>query len=221
VGFSRAEWAERKADIATRLAGGECGGGYGEAVLILSAAISAMAAEAWPGDGIDRRRFIEFVVRFSTTPISPETISVPLLIGDLRDRNVTVTAEAIRKSFPIHPESQVLTWTDVDRTEKDIVAVCSIAPKELREFSYANLIYRRVRSALAHEYRTGPKTVSHAMTDNDSARVSYFNWIGEPDRHSHFHVPWLASLTMDLGRRADMEAKGFPIATPSKWWIDG
>ena len=32
---------------------------YGEAIIILSAAISTLAAEVWPGEEIDKARFVE------------------------------------------------------------------------------------------------------------------------------------------------------------------
>ena len=220
--FSRRDWAQRKSLIATRLARGECDGGYGEAVLVLCAAISAMAAEAWPGDRIDRRRFIEFLVRFSPGPVSVQTVSVPLLLGRLRDTNAALEERAIRKAFADVQPSRVLTGTDVDRSEAAILAVCpGLALALLREFSYANLIYQRVRSALTHEYRTGEKTVSFSMTGDDSAGVSYYNWVHDPDRHIYFHIPWLAALTTNLGGIADLQAPNFPLAFPATWWING
>jgi hypothetical protein len=59
--FSRCDWVAKKTDVALRLCAGECGGSYAEGVIILSSAISAMAAEAWPGSGIDKMRFVEII----------------------------------------------------------------------------------------------------------------------------------------------------------------
>jgi hypothetical protein len=205
-----------------RLARGECGAGYGESVLVLSAAISAMAAEAWPGERIDRRRFIEFVVRFSGGSVRPETISVPLLVGKLRDTKAIAEVSSIRKAFADFQHSRILIGKEVDRTEREILALCpTLSQKLLREFSYANLLYERVRSTLSHEYRTGEKAVSMSMTDDDSVAVSYYNWSHDPDRYIYFHVPWLADLTVELGRRADTEAHNFPLTLPGAWWIEG
>lgn len=222
MSFSRGDWAQRKSVIATKISRGECGGGYGEAVLVLCAAISAMAAEAWPGDRIDRRRFIEFLVRFATGSIRPETISVPLLLGRLRDAKASTEEQSLRKAFANFQGSAVLTGGNVDRSEAEILGVCpNLTLTVLREFSYANLLYQRVRSAFTHEYKTGEKTVSVSMTGDDSAGVSYYNWIHDPDRHIYFHVPWLAELAADLGKRADVEAVHFPLTPPTTWYVDG
>jgi hypothetical protein len=222
VSFSRRDWAQRKAAIATALVQGECGGGYGEAVLVLCTAISAIAAEVWPGDRIDRRRFIELLVRYSRSQIEVQTVSVPLLLGRLRETNALAEERTIRKAFADFVPSRVLTGRDVDRSEADILGVCSaLSVALLREFSYANLLYQRVRSALTHEYRTGQKAVSFPMTGDDSVGVSYYNWIHDVDRHIYFHVPWLAELTVGAGETADTEASKFPLPHPPAWWIEG
>lgn len=223
MAFSRRNWARQKAGIARRLAGGESGAGYGEAALILCGAISAMAAEAWPGDRIDRRRFVEFVVRFSALSIRPETISVPLLVSSLRDSNgFEGEAHVVRRAFLNFEDSRILAAADVDRPEREIQGVCQTLPlKLLRASSYADVLYRRIRSSYAHEYRPAAKTMSWPMTADDAAGVSYGNWIDDPDRHIHFHVTWLADLVVDLGERSEREAIRFPLARPERWWIDG
>ena len=57
----RTDWVTKKRDTALRLANGECGGSYGEAMLILCTILSALAAEVWPGTQIDKRRFVELL----------------------------------------------------------------------------------------------------------------------------------------------------------------
>src|SRR5712671_5903613 len=96
MSFSRTDWVERKVRIAERLSQGECGGSYPEAVLILCAAISALAADAWPGTGIDRARFVELLV--SLTP-QTKIVSIPLLIWQLRTGTRRVYAKRLRKAF--------------------------------------------------------------------------------------------------------------------------
>jgi hypothetical protein len=181
-----------------------------------------MASEAWPGDRIDRRRFVEFLVCFSRSQIRAQTVSVPLLLSELRDTKRAAEERAIRKAFADFAPSRVLTGKDVDRSEAEILAVCpGFDLALLRQFSYANVLYQRVRSALTHEYRTGEKTVPFSMTGDESAGISYYNWIHDVDRHIYFHVPWLADLTSDLSERADTEASYFPLPRPTAWWIDG
>src|SRR4051794_35165887 len=54
----RADWAMRKCKLALNLSRGDCGGSYGDGVIILCAAISALAAEAWPSRVRDKKRFV-------------------------------------------------------------------------------------------------------------------------------------------------------------------
>src|SRR6266513_293678 len=97
--FSRSEWVNSKAEIATRLDRRECGGSYGEAIIILCATISAMAAEVWPGQNIDRRRFVQFLIEFSNQPPFVATVSTPLLVGHLRDDEKTAEAVTLKKAL--------------------------------------------------------------------------------------------------------------------------
>jgi hypothetical protein len=223
MAFSRSKWATQKADIARRLAGGECDAGYGEAALVLCGAISAMAAEAWPGERIDRRRFVEFAVRFSRISLRPETISVPLLVSNLRDSlGFEAEEHAIRRAFLNFEDSRILRAADVDQPERAIQQLCpTLSTQLLRASSYADVLYRRIRSSYAHEYRPSSKTMSWPMTADDLAGVSYGNWINDPDRHIHFHIPWLVDLVIDLGDRSEREAMGFPLNRPQGWWVDG
>jgi len=127
--------------------------------------------------------------------------------------------------------SQVVTSADVD---SDVAAIRAVCPRlrigDVRQFSYANLLYERLRSPMSHEYRTGAHTVPHKMTDLVDVPVSYFNWIFEPGtvekppsrkglpiRHIHFHVEWLASITRQVGKAAD--ATKHPLPQPARWWI--
>ena len=53
------DWVDQKAHLAEQLAQGECGGGYGDAIIVLSSVISGIAAALWPGERIDRQRFAQ------------------------------------------------------------------------------------------------------------------------------------------------------------------
>ncbi len=217
MSFSRAEWVQRKAEIAERLWRGECGGSYSEAVLILCAAISALAADAWRGKGIDRARFVELLVRL--TP-QAQIVSIPLLVGHLRERRRSIYARRLKQVFLPLTGSEVVTGPQIDRDAKALKSLCPrLRNTEIRNFSYANLLYERLRSPMVHEYRTGYKTSSFPMTDDATPPVSYFNWVHDLDRHIYFHVPWLAKLVRDAGRRADIECDAYPLNRPAHWWI--
>ena len=58
----RQNWVREKCGIATRLFHGETGASYAEAVILVCAAMSALAAELWKDRGIDRARFVEMLV---------------------------------------------------------------------------------------------------------------------------------------------------------------
>ena len=220
--FSRAEWADRKASIADRLTRGEAGGSYSEAIIILCSTISAMAAEVWPGERIDRRRFVQLLIEFADQPSYLGTISTPLLVGHLRADGRTAEAERIRKAHLDFGRSRVVHGADVDRAEDELISLCpSLSRGYLRKVSYATILYERIRSPFVHEYRPGEKTSSWPMTDDEDARVSYVNWVDDPDRHIFMHAKWLASLVKDLGARTDAAAQSFPRPLPSAWWIDG
>lgn len=226
--FSRKDGAKEKSKIAQALSNGDCGGGYGEAVLIICAAIGAMAAEAWPGKSIDRKRFVEFLVNFATVQLNPKTISVPLLIEVISQNNVHLDVHLIEKSFGTFPPSRILVGAEIDHPETAILAVRpSLSLKDIRSCSYANILYKQIRSSFAHEYAPGEKASSLPMTRDYSAGVSYVNRIDPVSSNSRsrrlicFHIPWLAGLLENLGQEADLAATSFPLKTPTKWWIAG
>jgi polyisoprenoid-binding protein YceI len=49
---------------------GKCGGTYADAVILLSSAVSAVAADLWPGPRLNRRRWIRWLVIASAVPVA-------------------------------------------------------------------------------------------------------------------------------------------------------
>lgn len=218
----RTEWVTKKKEIALRLANGDCGGSYGEAMLILCSAISALAAEVWPGKRIDQKRFVEILKDFAPPNLSATQISIPILAWHLRTTGVTNEEKLIRQTFLNICASQVLTGAELDKNENDVLAACkTISVKDIRECSYANLLYREVRSGYAHEYRPGQRADSWPMTQKSSAHVSYVNWANDPDRHIHFHVSWVAEVALTTAQAIDKVTHSIPRIAPKKWWIEG
>ena len=80
----RKQWVTKKAQTALRLESGECGGSYSEAILILCSTLSTLAAEIWPGKGIDRKRFVELLTEYAPPHLHTTRISVPFLTKHLR-----------------------------------------------------------------------------------------------------------------------------------------
>jgi len=218
----RTDWVRKKQQIAEQLASGQCGGSYGEAVLILCSALSALAAEVWPGDRIDRKRFVELLKDHAPPLLAATRVSIPLLLKHLRRAGRAETSE-IESAFLNFPSGQILIGDQVDKTESEIhlVAACSsIGSSEMRECSYANLLYREVRSAYVHGYRPGTGSESWTLTDS-AAPVSYVNRIDDPDRRIHFSINWISKLAIGAAQAVDQVAAMLPLPQPARWWLDG
>lgn len=216
---SRKEWASKKIHIALRLYGGECGGSYGESVMILCAVLSALAAEVWPGRRQDKSRFVELLKDFVPVEFNVTRISIPLLVAHLRNKGLNRESETIRKAFLDYPQGDVLIGDDIDKSETDILALCNTLDiKDLRNNSYASLLYGKIRSGYVHEYGTGELSDSWPMTREETS-ISYVNWACEPDKHIHFHVPWMSKLVLSVAEAVDAVGERLPRPKPKDWWL--
>ena len=150
----RSEWTGKKCEVAIRLSRGESGGSYGEAVLILCAALSALAADVWPGTGIDRKRFVQLLKRFSPPHLSSTLISVPILAAHLRQKRKKGSLRRLQQAFLNFSRTRVVTGQDVDETEKQIKTTCprlrrkNLSPVSLTPCSASLLFKRRRRHVL-------------------------------------------------------------------------
>jgi hypothetical protein len=223
----RCDWVTEKCEIASALARGEARGSYSEAAILVCAALNALAAEVWPGRGLDRARFIELLVRLSPSPNFPMTISVPLLVQYLESSPSKASAKLLTDSLLPFSPTRVVTGPEVDKMEGELVSICpELTSKTIRKFSYACLLYEEVRSSYAHEYRPGDKADSWPMTMCEGQSVSYVNrlleaGIPETGRLIHFHIAWLTKLAAELASNVDALSATLPRQAPSSWWIDG
>ena len=55
---------------------------YSDKVLIISAVLSACASHRWPGQRIDKKRFVELLVKHSPGDFHTSWVSVPSLLND-------------------------------------------------------------------------------------------------------------------------------------------
>lgn len=226
-GSWRRDWVAEKCEIATALARGEAGGSYSEAAILVCAALSALAAEVWPGRNIDRARFIELLVRLGPTPNISMTISVPLLVRHVELTSSKSSGRLLRDTFLPFSATRVVTGPDVDKSESEVLSICSnLSTKDIRKVSYACLLYEKVRSAYAHEYKTGAKADSWPMTMAEGRSVSYVDrllaaGIPETGRLIHFHIAWLARLAVGIAMDIDTHRDSVPRPAPASWWIDG
>jgi len=228
----RREWAAKKTEIARRLECGECEGSYAEAVLILCAVISALAAELWPRTHVDKKRFdgkrfAEAIMRASAGSNGDWVrISVPLLIQWLRDKTRVEEAKALEKEYVPYQSGRILLGDEVDRTEEEILQVCpDLNRKEIRNYSYPRVLYREVRSSYVHEYRAGDESGSVPMARKRSPMVGYVNRTGPTRRVTkrlvHFHVESLCRLAESAAGWAASKSEKVPLGKPGKWRVDG
>lgn len=237
-----AAFVERRLAVARALAQGEAGGTYADACILVSGTISAMAAYAWPGDRIDRKRIVEFWVRFSHNPDALR-ISVPLLTRTLRERHRFDEAALVERLRPVlNDDSRVLTWDQADAYEEEVREACpTLDLATIRQHSYPAIFYEHIRSKLVHEYSFGilGRAASLPMTRKPDPGISYVNQLAKSERRVvdtdfgqevvtyrsvvrkiHFHIDWLIDLTRSLAASADDELSARPPPwPPPKWWL--
>lgn len=216
---------DRKLAVAITLSEGGCGGSYYEATLLLSSIVSGIAADVWPGEGIDRKRFVELWVRYANPALDAVRISVPLLVTALDEQGKQAEVAELHMARPVAyapgHSTQVVVGTEVDASEAEVLAICpGLAVREVREFAYPNAFYRHVRSTLVHEYHLGELASARPMAPRE-AGVSYVNITTPPYRQIHFRIPWLAEVIRSIAARAESVVLSGPQEVPPAWWIEG
>lgn len=191
----------------------------------MAATFSGLAADLWPGNGIDKVRFVELWVLYAEKP-EATWVSVPLLSRYLRDHSRIAEAdelEATRPELFKEPEStKVFLGRELDMPAETVRSLCSSIPlRDIRLHSYPALFYEQVRCYGSHEYRMGENASARKMTTQESA-VSYLNQVHSLPPHKvrrliHFHALWLHDMISALARRVD----SLPTPTvPTTWWLD-
>ena len=223
------EWVRGRISLAKRLDGGECGGSYGDAMLILSALLSGRAADLWPGKSKDRRRFVEAWSVFSDPGLTPNWVSVPLLLADLRRKDEHDLVEKVRNTNPdalaSWNDSLVVTGERVDLPGEKLEALDPrLTAKKLRRFSYGSVFYEHVRSGYTHEYHT-TDSASPFPQVSEPVPVSYVNMLRRSDRTTyrriHFDVAWIAEVVESVSDSFVASGLARPLSDPPTWWIDG
>jgi hypothetical protein len=218
-----------KTDLARRLAVGECGGTYDEAVLILSAVLSSLAATLWPGKGIDRRRFVEVWARYASEDVNAMRISVPLLAQHLHsagDQSCIASLAALRpegfRDFPGTFELLVVTGGDVDLSEVEVRRACpTLAVRTIRKFSYPRVFYENVRNGYVHEYGPTPFASRYPGGKSLAPIVTYLNSASPPFRKIHFNIEWLCAVVEAVAEAVFPYCCGKSAPQAPPWWLDG
>lgn len=223
----RLNWVKQKCTLALHVSSSMPEAGYGEAALIICAALSAMSAEVWPGNsGIDRSRFCELLIRYSDRTYGANTISLPLLIQFLNKNGNAGEATKLKQLIKHRESPLVVTGDEVDVNEERVLEGCPTMSIELvRRFSYASLLYREVRSSYAHEYGPGASSCQWPMTTKQGAQISYVNRLVDDNKRLtqirliHFHAEWLAALAVSIAE--SLCGKSTPVCRPDQWWTAG
>lgn len=225
MSFSYQSFVEQKIKTAQAITDGCCGGTYAEGSLILCSMISAMSAIAWPGNNIDKKRFVEIIIRYPLE-IDPKKISRPLLA---QDGKVSDSSRGISNIAFYFSE-------DIDLNETDALRLCpSLKLSEIRKYSYAHLLYEQIRCSFVHEYKIGQKAKDHdslrQIAQINTSAISYVNENRGNTlyRSIHFPLRWIASVIEGVARGLDNEPSNngkmpfdnLCLKVPKPWWIEG
>lgn len=238
------EFVESKIPIAKCLYEGACHGTYQEAAIILSATISAIAASAWPGYNIDKKRFVELCVQYSGLEVEAKKISFPILCQDLRNSKKPNELDELRQHLPEYFDCASPTYAfngfttgkdfdlfkGIDVFEHDLVSFSSLSPKELRKFSYAALFYEEIRCGYMHDYKEDsrassyPVFVPHLKDQEALTCIHYhtgFKGVSQT-RSSEIYFPyvWIEQLVTSIATFFGRNPT-FPLIKPRSWWIEG
>lgn len=202
---------EGRLDLAEALATDIPGAIYADVVLVVTAVLSACASIRWPGRRLDRKRFVELLVRHSPEDFRTSWVSIPALINQglvlendtpymggnsdriFRDDEIDLSLHDARTRYPSVPEEQ------------------------LRKHCYATLIYEWLRCGYAHEY-CPHQNITHVPPSRANARVSYIGRLTDKNltRMVSFHLPYL----FDVANYHVSILPDTADSPPSAWWID-
>lgn len=181
--------------------------------LILMSVISACAAYRWPGEGFDRKRFVESLIRFSPPSLHLDYISTGALLED------SLISECETPWGDFARSTDILTGDEIDCAfDAMSVRFPHLKSRDLKNASYACLIYRWLRCGYAHNYWASGNT-THVPPAQSSAKISYIgrrHASGEIVRVSAFHIDYLLEVTQQqVATLSDP-----PLQKPSIWWLD-
>lgn len=209
------EYLQGRIRLAKRRAeSGDLGACYADVALILCAIISACAAARWCADNIDRRRFIELLIRHSDASFRTAWTSIPSLINagliDLADTPFGGQGQDDRIYIGDEIDCHLLEAQNRFR---------SIQSEDLRRYCYGSLTYSQLRCGYAHEYRGGDWTTSVAPSRR-KCQISYIGRRmadGATRRMFCFDLDYLLAL-------AEFHVSNIaaaPQPKPLHWWVDG
>lgn len=185
---------------------------YADLVLIITAVISACAALRWPGIGIDKKRFVELLVKHSPEDFHTTWISVPALINgkfiEEKDTPYGLPGESTR----IFCGQEIDVAFNVAKEKYPQVPV-----RDLRRHSYACLIYEWLRCGYSHEYCPN-QNITKVQASYRQVRISYIGRSAPNGvkRMVSFHLNYLKNLAQHhVSYLIENQSP-----KPNSWWIE-
>lgn len=248
AGFRR--WYSGKIQLTDQLIKNHSDNATPDAEILLCCVNSALAAMMWPGDRIDQKRFIQFLIDFAPKETTVHIISIPVLMARLKDKGGTALAQVLVEKFYPKSDVRVLKGHEIDQPEAAVIELLpTLSIKEIRHSSYASIIYTDLRCGLVHEYQLSSYLSSIGMSDAASV-PSYVNILREPDeaevdkvakqfgishvtarsaistidRRLHFPYMYIRN-TLSRAAEAAFDCWDTMLSwkkpKPSSWWIEG
>ncbi len=186
---------------------------FPDMMVILMTILSACAAHRWPGDRIDRKRFIELLVRHSHSEARTDSVCVPALI------NLGLVTEADTLYGSSGLNTRIFRDEEIDLSlEAAQRAFSAVDRKLLKSNCYASLIYEWLRCGYAHEY-SPHQFITTCQPSCKQARVSYISrrLKGQNSlKMVGFHYDYLRNLVEHhISALPELKSK-----RPSRWWVD-
>lgn len=183
---------------------------YGDVVLIITAVLSACASIRWSGRNIDRKRFIELLVKYSLEEFHASWVSIPALInaGFIKEDNTL---------YKGGNSTRIFCDEEIDLCIEEAKNQYPMVPnKQFRKHCYASLIYEWLRCGYAHEY-CHHENITPIPASRYNARLSYIGRSinNKQKKMVSIHIEYLLEL-------ANYHVTILPSAksqTPSIWWI--
>jgi hypothetical protein len=188
---------------------------YADLALIICAVLSACASRRWPGEkkGIDRRRFIELLIKHSPDDFHTSWVSVPSLLNDgFIDETQTPYGK---------PGNGARIYCD-DEIDLSLEYAINTYPQvplnNLKQHCYAYLIYERLRCGYSHEY-WHHESITHVPASSRGSCVSYIGRTSLSDNTTRRMISFYPDYLLRLAEYHVSILPSSCSAHPS-WWID-
>lgn len=193
-----------------------------DAQVILCALIGAVSNILWPTVERDRVKYIETLVKYSAANPSVTTISIPILINQFPD------VEALKILDPSNHECEVLMANQIDRPEAEFAAkVPNLGSKQIRDASYANILYKQLRCGLLHSYEIQGILNPDGWLNPEELHYSFHeSSLGEQKRLLYLPYKYIREIAISVLNGVAVEWERtehweMSTSTPEYWWIEG